>query len=129
MLTSDIKGGSAAAVELASATSPRDRSHPSSKPSGRRTRKGSAFLVALGLLFLPDAAYAIPSPDLAINFFASAAQIFGLATLVGMLLAWILGLWISNRVTRPLERLTDGVTVLATGRTPQSGRLEQPRRL
>lgn len=46
------------------------------------------------------------------------AQIFGLATLGGMLLAWILGLWISNRVTRPLERLTDGVAVLATGRTP-----------
>ncbi len=48
------------------------------------------------------------------------AQIFGLATLAGMVLAWILGLWISNRVTRPLERLTDGVAELATGRTPRA---------
>lgn len=46
------------------------------------------------------------------------AEIFGLATLGGMVVAWILGLWISSRVTRPLERLADGVAVLGTGGTP-----------
>jgi signal transduction histidine kinase len=46
------------------------------------------------------------------------AQVFGIAALAGALLAWILGVWISNRVTRPLEELVDGVAVLAAGRTP-----------
>ncbi|UCE03610.1 MAG: HAMP domain-containing protein [Candidatus Latescibacterota bacterium] len=46
------------------------------------------------------------------------AEIFGLATLGGITVAWILGLWISSRVTRPLERLADGVAVLGTGGTP-----------
>ena len=47
------------------------------------------------------------------------AQVFGIAALVGTLLAWTLGWWLSSRVTRPLERLTEGVSVLAEGRMPQ----------
>jgi nitrogen fixation/metabolism regulation signal transduction histidine kinase len=47
------------------------------------------------------------------------AQVFGIAVLVGTLLAWTLGWWLSSRVTRPLERLTEGVSVLAEGRLPQ----------
>jgi signal transduction histidine kinase len=47
------------------------------------------------------------------------AQIFAIAALGGMLLAWLLGLWISSRVTRPLEEVAAGAAVVATGRTPQ----------
>ncbi len=82
MLTSDIKGGSRAATALAPAATLEERTISSSKAIGRRTRCKPTIMVALGFLFLPSAAYAIPSPDLAINFFASAAQIFGLATMV-----------------------------------------------
>jgi len=46
-------------------------------------------------------------------------QVFGVAALMGTLLAWTLGWWLSSRVTRPLERLTEGVSVLAEGRLPQ----------
>jgi len=52
------------------------------------------------------------------------AQIFGLAALVGTLLAWGLGLWISSRVSRPLEALADGVAALADGRTPHPIRVQ-----
>lgn len=52
------------------------------------------------------------------------AQIFGLAVLAGTMLAWLLGWWMSNRVTRPLESLADGVAVLAEGRTPHPIRLQ-----
>jgi YidC/Oxa1 family membrane protein insertase len=48
----------------------------------RRVRGPAIFLAATLLTFLPQTAFAIPSPDLAINFFASAAQILGLATMV-----------------------------------------------
>ena len=47
------------------------------------------------------------------------AQIFVIAGLAGMLLAWLLGLWISSRVTRPLEEVAAGATMVAAGRTPQ----------
>ena len=47
------------------------------------------------------------------------AQIFVIAGLAGMLLAWLLGLWISGRVTRPLEEVAAGAAVVASGRTPQ----------
>lgn len=46
------------------------------------------------------------------------AQIFAIATVAGILVAWLLGLWISSRVTRPLEDLAAGVAVLAEGGTP-----------
>lgn len=51
-------------------------------------------------------------------------QIFGLAVLAGTMLAWMLGWWMSNRVTRPLESLAEGVAVLAEGRTPHPIRLQ-----
>jgi signal transduction histidine kinase len=47
------------------------------------------------------------------------AQVFGIGAVLGTLLAWTLGWWLSSRVTRPLERLTEGVSVLAEGRLPQ----------
>lgn len=47
------------------------------------------------------------------------AQIFVIAGLAGMLLAWLLGIWISGRVTRPLEEVAAGAAVVASGRTPQ----------
>jgi nitrogen fixation/metabolism regulation signal transduction histidine kinase len=46
------------------------------------------------------------------------AQLFLAATIVGGILAWLLGWWISSRVTRPLEKLAEGVGVLAEGGTP-----------
>jgi signal transduction histidine kinase len=51
-------------------------------------------------------------------------QTFGAAALIGAVLAWMLGWWISNRVTRPLEQLADGVAVLAEGGTPRPIRVE-----
>lgn len=51
-------------------------------------------------------------------------QVFGVAALMGTLLAWTLGWWLSSRVTRPLERLTEGVSVLAEGRLPQPVRVQ-----
>jgi two-component system nitrogen regulation sensor histidine kinase NtrY len=51
-------------------------------------------------------------------------QIFAAAALLGALVAWLLGWWVSSRVTRPLERLADGVAVLAEGRTPPLIRAE-----
>ena len=51
-------------------------------------------------------------------------QIFGAAVLLGALLAWMLGWWISSRVTRPLEELAGGVAELAEGRTPPAIRAE-----
>ncbi len=44
---------------------------------------GGALLLSIGvLLVLASPAYAIPSPDLAVNFFANIAQLVGLATAV-----------------------------------------------
>jgi nitrogen fixation/metabolism regulation signal transduction histidine kinase len=51
-------------------------------------------------------------------------QTFGAAALVGAVVAWSLGFWISSRVTRPLEQLADGVAVLTAGGTPQPIRAE-----
>ena len=51
-------------------------------------------------------------------------QIFGAAALLGGFVAWLLGWWVSSRVTGPLERLADGVALLAEGRTPPLIRAE-----
>jgi signal transduction histidine kinase len=51
-------------------------------------------------------------------------QTFGAAALVGAVVAWSLGWWISSRVTRPLEQLANGVAVLTAGGTPQPIRVE-----
>jgi signal transduction histidine kinase len=51
-------------------------------------------------------------------------QTFAVAGLMGAVVAWLLSWWISNRVTRPLEQLADGVAVLAEGGTPQPIRVE-----
>lgn len=45
------------------------------------------------------------------------AEMFLAATLLGGLVAWMLGWWVSSRVTRPLEQLAEGVAVLAEGGT------------
>lgn len=47
------------------------------------------------------------------------AQLFLAATLVGGFLAWLLGWWISSRITRPLEQLAESVTVLSEGGMPR----------
>ncbi len=47
------------------------------------------------------------------------AEVFLGATLVGGLVAWVLGWWVSSRVTRPLEQLAEGVAVLSEGGTPR----------
>jgi signal transduction histidine kinase len=46
-------------------------------------------------------------------------EMFLAATLLGGLVAWMLGWWVSSRVTRPLEQLAEGVAVLAEGGTPR----------
>jgi signal transduction histidine kinase len=46
------------------------------------------------------------------------AQILVIAGLAGLVLAWLLGLWISGRVTRPLEEVAAGAAVVASGRKP-----------
>ena len=61
----------------AAARSPR---HPVLRGVTERTRPvwpALAWLVALDLL-VPSPLWAIPSPDLVVNFFASAAQVLGL---------------------------------------------------
>jgi signal transduction histidine kinase len=45
-------------------------------------------------------------------------QIFLVAATAGLVVAWLLGWWISSRVTRPLEELAAGVATLAAGATP-----------
>jgi signal transduction histidine kinase len=52
------------------------------------------------------------------------AQMFLAATLLGAVVAWTLGWWISSRVTRPLEQLAQGVTVLGEGGTPEPIRVQ-----
>lgn len=52
------------------------------------------------------------------------AQMFLAATLVGAVVAWTLGWWISSRVTRPLEQLAQGVSVLTEGGTPAPIRVQ-----
>lgn len=47
------------------------------------------------------------------------AQIFIAAVFLGGTVAWLLGWWVSSRVTRPLEQLADGVAVLTEGGTPR----------
>jgi nitrogen fixation/metabolism regulation signal transduction histidine kinase len=47
------------------------------------------------------------------------AQLFFAATIAGGVLAWMLGWWISSRVTRPLEQLAESVGVLEQGGTPR----------
>jgi signal transduction histidine kinase len=49
---------------------------------------------------------------------ARLVQIFLGAAVTGLLVAWLLGWWISSRVTRPLEELAAGVATLAGGTTP-----------
>src|SRR5262249_28411023 len=64
----------------AAARSPR---HPVFRRVTERARRvwpAVAWLVALDLLF-PSPLWAIPSPDLVVNFFASAAQVLGLLTI------------------------------------------------
>jgi signal transduction histidine kinase len=51
-------------------------------------------------------------------------QMFLAATIVGALVAWTLGWWISSRVTRPLEQLAQGVAVLSEGGTPAPVQVE-----
>ena len=44
--------------------------------------KGKCGLVALGILLIPVSAFAIPSPDVIVNVFASAGQVLGLLSVV-----------------------------------------------
>jgi nitrogen fixation/metabolism regulation signal transduction histidine kinase len=47
------------------------------------------------------------------------AQMFVAATALGAIVAWMLGWWISSRVTRPLEQLADNLEGVAEGGTPR----------